>query len=431
MSRLTARKRWLMTGPWPHPKTGIFYYRKATPADLWDARDSLAALGVKVTREVQRSLGTKDRAPAEERYHEVAGTQSAVWATWRELLKNGPQPLTHKQIAGLAADHARSFLAKHEEEPSEAPPAPLPPIPDLDAALAMMDAAKARLTLDEWSALVENLIAFEKAEGVEQLALAAHLLEQHPEAVGGDLAAGIEKMFGADTDAALAAHRLHVDDGTRRGVNLAMADFMRAAREGLEVRQQHDWGPVEKLERAPTFTLNARPSASASNPPKTDAWPSLIYLLHHKAAANGVRPKTVKGDEGYLKKFIRHVGHDDATKVTKADVRGWRDGLIAQTKPALSSKTINNKYLSALKAVLHWGVDEFDLPFNAADGIRDGRTPKPSGRKEWSPDEATMILKATFKGSSKSISEPHRRAVFWAPWIAAYTGLRITEITQL
>lgn len=42
-----------------------------------------------------------------------------------------------------------------------------------------------------------------------------------------------------------------------------------------------------------------------------------------------------------------------------------------------------------------------------------------------------MILKETLKGCAKDISEPHRWAVFWAPWIAAYTGLRITEITQL
>lgn len=59
MSWRTARKRWLMAGPWAHPKTGILNYRKTAPPDLWAACDRLAALGVRVTREVHRSLRTK------------------------------------------------------------------------------------------------------------------------------------------------------------------------------------------------------------------------------------------------------------------------------------------------------------------------------------------------------------------------------------
>lgn len=435
MSRLAARKRWLMAGPWPHPKTGILYYRKVTPPDLWASRDRLKALGVEVKREVHRSLGTKDQRPAERRYLEVAADQEKVWESWRELLRDGPRPLSHKQATGLAADYARAFLAKHEDEPFDVAPPPPITLPDErdDGALERMEAGMAPAEL---TALKADLVEYLKADGEErQRGLGVRLLQSHPglaAVVGSDLAAALEAMHGTDTDEATKRQGVHIDGRSRRMVNLAMAGLMGAARRGLEARQGGDYGPISELDAAPTFTQSSKPvTGPTSKSAKEEAWPSMLYLLRHKARAKGVRPATVKGDEGYLRNFIRHVGHDDATKVTKADVRGWRDSLIAQSKPVLSSKTINNKYLSALKAVLQWGVTEHDLPFNAADRIMDGRDPTPSGRKEWTPDEAVTILKATFNGPSKGISEPHRRAVFWAPWIAAYTGLRITEITQL
>jgi integrase len=432
MSRLTARKRWVMAGPWPHPKTGILYYRKVTPPDLWAERARLATSGIKVTREVQRSLGTKDQRPAERRYLEVATEQEEVWAGWRDLLRDGPRSLSHKQATGLAADYARAFLAKHEEEPFDVPPAPPIPLPDgrNDDALAKMEEGMPPAKL---AALRADLMEYLKASGKRRRVLGVSLLESHPNlaaVVGSDLAAALETMHGADTGEATTGRGVHLDASTRRMVNLGMAGLMGAARRGLEARQGGNYGSVAELDAAPTFDPSkARGGSAATDSPETE-YPSLIYLLHHKAK-KGVRPATLRDDEGYLRKFIKSVGHHDATRVTKADVRDWRDGLMAQTKPALAPRTINNKYLSALKAVLSHGVKEFDLPANVADDIMDGRDDGPKRRREWTPEEAVTILKATFKGSSKDISEPHRRAVFWAPWIAAYTGLRISEVTQL
>lgn len=304
MSRFTTRKRWLMAGPWPHPKTGILYYRKVTPPDLWEARKRLEAMNVKVTREVQRSLGTKDQRPAERRYLEVAQEQEAIWAGWRDLLRNGPQSLSHKQRLGLAGDYAKAFLARHEEEPFDAPLAPVPPVPDVGAALAMMDAAETRLGPAEWTALTADLEAFGRAEGVEQVKLAVQLIERYPEAFVADLAAGVEKMFGADTSAALASRGLNVEDDTRHGVNLAMAGLMTAARRGLEARQGGDYRPVPELQASPTFTVPT--SAPASSPANAL---SLIELLDHKARTRSIRAKTVSDNKAYLRKFIaRPIG---------------------------------------------------------------------------------------------------------------------------
>ncbi len=142
-----------------------------------------------------------------------------------------------------------------------------------------------------------------------------------------------------------------------------------------------------------------------------------------------MRPKTVQDLRSYVKKFIAFVGHDDAQRIAKDDVRRWRDSLAACGE--LSPKTVNGRYLAALSSVLAHGVREFDLKTNAAAGIRDKRAVlPPSGSKGYTEEQALSILTATSTGSAKNLSEPHRRAIKWVPWILAYTGLRVTEVTQ-
>ena len=430
MSRFTARKRWLMAGPWAHPKTGILYYRKATPPDLLAARDRLAKHGIRVTREVQRSLGTKDQRPAEQKYLRIAAEQDAEWQRWREVLHNGPQPLSNRQVNGLAADYARAFLARHEDDPFDAPP--LPPIPPLnnfdEAPLREM---AARMTAAEVQSLKSDLIVYQSASPAQQRVLGVQLLERYPSyaaVIGADAAVAFEAMHGADTDKATASQGVHIDTATRGMVNFAMANHLARARQGLEARQAGDYGPVEALDRAPYFS---KPLSQPSPAPAKAEYLSLTELLNHKARTTSVRPKTVTTTRSYLGKFIAFIGHDDASRVTKSDVRRWRDSLVEQTAPALLPKTIDDSYISAVKSVLAHGVKEFDLSVNAASNIRDLRpSPPPTRSKGWSQQEAVQILEATFNGSKKALSTPHKRALFWVPWLLAYTGLRASEITQ-
>ncbi|QDZ13129.1 tyrosine-type recombinase/integrase [Devosia ginsengisoli] len=427
MSRFTARKRWLMAGPWAHPKTGILYYRKATPPDLWAARDRLKEFGIKVTREVHRSLGTKDQRPAEQLYLKFASEQETKWQRWRDVLRQGPQPLDNKQINGLAADHARAFLAQHEDDPFEvSPPLPIPSLDDLDE--APLQKMVSGMSTEQLESLKANLKAHLKATPAQRRVLGVQLLRQHPEyasIIGVDFATALEAIHGADTDAAMKTRSVHTDPATRRLVNFAMANHMVNARRGIEARQGGDYGPIEALDRAPSFAATSSPA------PAQGDYLSLTELLNHKARTTSIRPKTVSTTRSYLGKFIAFLGHDDAARVTKSDVRRWRDSLMEQTAPTLLPKTIDDSYISAVKSVLAHGVKEFDLPSNAASNIRDTRpSPAPMRSKGWSEAEAVQILKATFDGSSKALSTPHKRALFWVPWILAYTGLRASEVTQ-
>jgi integrase len=430
MSRLTSRRRWLMIGPWPHPKTGILYYRKTTPSDLLAARDHLAALGIKVSGEIQRSLKTKDQKPAERRYLEIANEVEADWERWRTLLRDGPKELSHKNVMALAGTDAADYVRQNSDNPQLAPG----PHTVLAATIANLHAHYARQSLPKGQAVFEfgqelqsvptgklpsrlvEILAVEPAGPRREAAeAAARMLLDYRETFGWMRAKKITKGRG-----------LTVTISSRTALGKARSDFQLKAWDTLNSYLRGDYSPPPWVGGLPAFELSAQPQAATSTSQSSGL--SLEYLLDHKARTTNIRPKTVADNRTYLKKFAQFIGHDDARRVAKEDVRRWRDSLM---KTNLSPKTISDKYLSAVRAVLSHGVKEFDLPFNAASGLADNRPVTASERsKAWSEEEALQILKATFGGSSKALSEPHKRALFWMPWMLAYTGLRASEVAQ-
>jgi len=414
-----------MRGLFKRKGSDIWQGRFRVPEAVWRQRERLVALGVKdigKAQEFGRSTGKQDRDEAGEAYRAMLVAWDAKVAAWQALLDVGPQALSHKQQVALAADYAKAFLAAHEDDPFSAPPAPSVPEPTDDGnhpLRAMVEAMEPEAR----RGFARDLREYLRAGKGRRRSLTFRLIAKYPglkAVLGPDVAAALETMHGADMDAALKASGRHIDAVSRRLLSLQMADFMGAAERGLEARRGGDYGPVRELEAAPVFATSFRPSASNGL--------SLESLLDHKAKTTSIRAKTVADNRSYLKKFVAFIGHDDARKITKEDVRRWRESLMAA---GLSPKTITDRYLSALRSVLSHGVKEFDLPANVASGIADNRAAAaPERPKGWSEEEAVKILTATFGGSSKGLSEPHKRALFWLPWMLAYTGLRAAEAAQ-
>lgn len=183
-------------------------------------------------------------------------------------------------------------------------------------------------------------------------------------------------------------------------------------------KAQGDYSPDEGAKRFPEW-----------QPLGNEGSLDLFELLDHKFETGRGKLSSQGDYRAKLKNFTEFIGHSDARRVTKDDVRKWRDKLIGA---GLDPKTINDKYKAALSAVLTHGVNEFSLPENVAKGIRDRRDSlKPKGPTGYTEEQAKAILSATFNGSAKAVSAPHLRALFWVPWICAYQGLRVTEVTQL
>jgi hypothetical protein len=85
-----------MTRPYKHPRTGVYYFRQHTPADL------RKLLGNKI---VSRSLRTKDPAEAKMRHPVIAQEQAIIWERHRKQ----PEPLPHQQIVALSGKWCSAF----------------------------------------------------------------------------------------------------------------------------------------------------------------------------------------------------------------------------------------------------------------------------------------------------------------------------------
>ena len=95
-----------MSEPWKHPKTGIYWFRKAVPADL---RQLVGK------REELRTLKTRDLEQAKRRYAVVLAEVEAKWAN----LRAGPKALTEREAHEMAAPLHDQWLALHRDNPGQ------------------------------------------------------------------------------------------------------------------------------------------------------------------------------------------------------------------------------------------------------------------------------------------------------------------------
>ncbi|WP_457353439.1 recombinase XerD [Sphingomonas sp. UYP23] len=129
------------------------------------------------------------------------------------------------------------------------------------------------------------------------------------------------------------------------------------------------------------------------------------------------------------------LGHDDAARITKKDLRNWADHLLATNgvrgKPRLPV-TVRGKYIGAIKAALNWAVQKELLTENVALGpMVKVRKRVQLRERAFTAEEATAILTAALVPANTGMSKGHTLARRWIPWIAAYTGARVGELAQL
>lgn len=127
-----------------------------------------------------------------------------------------------------------------------------------------------------------------------------------------------------------------------------------------------------------------------------------------------------------LRKFLKH---DDANRLTKREVMAWRDHALKTRSP----KTVRDVWLAALRAVLNWAVREDRLPENVAEDVRqDVAKPKRTRERGFTEEEATAILRTCLSYKRSDRENPKTAAAKrWVPLLAAHSGARVTELTQL
>jgi integrase len=157
------------------------------------------------------------------------------------------------------------------------------------------------------------------------------------------------------------------------------------------------------------------------------------YLDSRKAIGKG------KGAEKrwtpVFNNLVRFIGHNDARRLTKQHLMEWRNATLK----TLSAKTVSDVYLASVRTVLRWAVENDRLEVNVAEKVRQEVPKKVLEREQGFTDtEAIKVLRASRNHTPALTNNPATTeaaqttaAKRWAPILCAFTGARITEITQL
>lgn len=123
-----------------------------------------------------------------------------------------------------------------------------------------------------------------------------------------------------------------------------------------------------------------------------------------------------------------HFKDRSAASITPDEAQQWINGL---KNPKRKARTVKKNWANASKTVFGWAVEHKLLRHNPFAGVK-VTVPKQIKLREtqaFRPQEWRTILKASLE--IPDTNSPHNAARRWVPWLCAYTGARVGEITQL
>lgn len=414
-----------MTGPWKHPGSGIYWFRRATPKDIFDSREALGGFGIAVTREVQLSLRTRERREAERQYGAIASEWQQRWDDWRAVLRNGPITLSHKQIANFAGSQAKAFVEENEDNPHlAAAPAKL--------VAGILDNLRLRLGLPETNTLhdlAQELLPL----GLPDLLLRVEaLLAKEPEGICRYALDAIKD--GLATYREVLGEALVAKTAQDRGVTVS-AETKRDLGKMLGKRYGDAWQTLAEYRKGnyaePEWMGQIPPDAPISKPRAKVTFQAIIDAqAERRAAGEGSKPMPAKSIKKYSRiaeDFAHFRGSDDATTVTASEVEEWADTMIAAGE--VSNRTIGDRLVN-LGTIINWGKRQRSHreAMTSAEAIS-GSIEMPSYQPK-APDESCYTVEEARKVllAARKETVPEKR---WLHWLCLYAGLRIGEALKL
>jgi integrase len=164
---------------------------------------------------------------------------------------------------------------------------------------------------------------------------------------------------------------------------------------------------------------------------------SKLWTLFEKARVDKIARGTMPGYRRKFASLVKFLKDKFAEDVTEDDIYRW--AAYRQTKEGggVRADIVEKNDVSAISAVYKWALKKVagQLVTNnpAANIDLDAKAPAKGREKKFTTEELQRILKATLKPESnpRYDFEERLRARRWVPWLCAYSGARVTEITQL
>lgn len=318
-------------------------------------------------REEKKSLKTKDPEVARVRH---AIEIALVKDRWKNL-EQGTQSLTQKQAQAYAGEIYRAITKDREDNPGHA---------GLQR-VHVADLKRLRVRERQGNAYAELMLNEPAADEVDEF------LEQRGLILDPD---SYSLLLTATRDALLQAHEL------------------------ILKRAEGDYRPDPHADRFPEL-----PSAR----------PDYKKLFEDYRKARKLSNGSVKRWFPILEKMVAFVGTPDMSRVTEEQLGEWRDHLL---EGGLKPRTVKEGYIAFAKAFFAWAKRAKKLRNDPAREIH-VEVPKEKQLRshDLTDEEAQTILSASLAPFSSLISEEHAAARRWVPWICAYTGARVNEITQM
>jgi len=213
----------------------------------------------------------------------------------------------------------------------------------------------------------------------------------------------------------LAAKRLVLDAASQTMfLDFVTRDFFRALAL-LARRARGDYGPDKWVEQFPRSGGTADPNLTP-------------WTLFERWIAKA-KPATSTVDR-WRAVFLRlqsDFPSTNAVALLPEQMQQWANGLIDTDRTA---RTVADVWVRAARTVFAWGIDEKLITRNPFIGWR-VKVPKKIRTREtkaFTDDEIKVVLNAALAVKVRSKIGAARR---WCPWLAAYSGARMGELTQL
>ncbi len=357
-----------MASPFKHPRTSVYYLRRAVPRDLQEA------LGKK---EYLRSLGTKDPKEAKVRFAAAFEECEAVFA--------------------------RARVGKGETD--------------------ALDDGQIRQIADAWAAHVLEEDDELRFEGLDDRAYAKRLetFDIVVPSLRGDLSRGIVADDTAwEFDDFLKSHGYNVPSSSPdfRRVCLAM---QRSWVQALEIEQRRHHGEPIDTPKAPVIGPRRLLGAAAGDPTKLSG-AFAAWRLERKPS-----DKLWSEWSLALRRFVETNGDIAVAKLEREHMRKFKDALITLGLRQASIK----KHLSAMRSVLTWCVENGLSEHNAASGIRVRQAKvQQEARIAYEDADLALLFASPIYVTGRRPVGGGGEAAFWLPLMALYMGCRLEELGQ-
>ncbi len=380
-----------MTQPVKDKRTGKYIFRKAVPDRL------RARLG---KREVQITLGTSDPTEARERFTVVAARVQAEWkaleaepdpAAAPNALAEEPPRLKFKHLQGLAGEYYRWLVGKFDEEPGD------------------------------------------RQRWLDELAEVDRVTRKLPNRPPGTMTAFLPKAR-----AFLEEKGYALDDSDIWELARTIVAADRLAKQRLAQNAVGDYSPDPAAERFPRWEEVEPKIARRLEPdvsPRAEVARKALTAKDHFddwARDCQLSVGTIKRWRPVLNSLAAFAKTDDLSEVDVDTVFAWRKSLLDEGR---SAKTVGEVYLAAARSFFNWAVENRHVAVNPAAGIkvRVKKKTAATGRPEpgFDDSEANAILSEALRPASGKETGRFTAAKRWAPWLCAYSGARVNEITQL